>query len=80
MGIIIGIIAGAFAGWLAGQLVKGEGSGFLANMAVGILGGLIGQLLLNPLGIESTNILGNILVATFGASVLLLALRAVNNS
>jgi uncharacterized membrane protein YeaQ/YmgE (transglycosylase-associated protein family) len=78
MGILIAIIVGAIAGWLAGELVKGEGFGLLANIVVGIIGGLVGQLLLSPLGIESTNIIGSILVATFGAAVLVIILRAIS--
>jgi uncharacterized membrane protein YeaQ/YmgE (transglycosylase-associated protein family) len=71
MGILAAILVGAFAGWLAGKLIKGRGFGLVVNIIVGILGSLIGQLLLNPLGIEANNFLGNILVATFGAVVLL---------
>jgi uncharacterized membrane protein YeaQ/YmgE (transglycosylase-associated protein family) len=71
MGILAAILVGAFAGWLAGELIKGRGFGLVVNIVVGILGSLIGQLLLNPLGIEANNFLGNILVATFGAVVLL---------
>jgi uncharacterized membrane protein YeaQ/YmgE (transglycosylase-associated protein family) len=71
MGIIAAIVVGALAGWLAGELIKGRGFGLIVNIIVGILGSLVGQLLLSPLGLDADNFLGNILVATFGAVVLL---------
>jgi uncharacterized membrane protein YeaQ/YmgE (transglycosylase-associated protein family) len=41
------IIIGAIAGWIAGKIVKGSGSGILMNIAIGIIGALIGGFLLS---------------------------------
>jgi uncharacterized membrane protein YeaQ/YmgE (transglycosylase-associated protein family) len=41
------IIIGGLAGWAAGKLVKGSGSGILMNIAIGIVGALIGGFLLS---------------------------------
>jgi uncharacterized membrane protein YeaQ/YmgE (transglycosylase-associated protein family) len=79
MGILVAILVGALAGWLAGELIKGRGFGLIVNIIVGILGSLVGQLLLNPLGLEANNFLGNILVATFGAVVLLTVINLFKN-
>ena len=41
------IVIGALAGWIAGSLVKGGGSGILANILTGIAGALVGGFLLS---------------------------------
>ncbi|WP_445160303.1 GlsB/YeaQ/YmgE family stress response membrane protein [Mycobacterium sp. Dal123C01] len=47
VGVIGYIIIGGLAGWAAGKLVKGSGSGILMNIAIGIVGALIGGFLLS---------------------------------
>ena len=42
---------GLVAGWLAGQIVRGTGDGLIADIAIGIVGALIGAWLLPQLGI-----------------------------
>lgn len=41
------VVIGAVAGWIAGKIVRGRGSGILANIVVGICGALIGGFLLS---------------------------------
>ena len=41
-GIIWWIVVGLIAGWLAGQVMKGGGYGVLADIVLGILGGILG--------------------------------------
>lgn len=65
------ILLGAVAGWLAGQITKGGGFGLLGNIIVGILGAVIGGWLAGSLGIWSSSLLGELLIATGGAIVLL---------
>ncbi len=65
------ILLGAVAGWLAGQITKGGGFGLLGNIIVGILGAVIGGWLAGALGIWSSSLLGELLIATGGAVVLL---------
>jgi uncharacterized membrane protein YeaQ/YmgE (transglycosylase-associated protein family) len=77
--LLIWIIVGAIAGWLASIVMKTNRSqGLLADIIVGILGGLIGGFLLNALGVGGAvsgfNI-ASILVAFIGAVVLLALLR-----
>lgn len=77
--LLIWIIVGAIAGWLASIVMKTNRSqGLLADIIVGILGGLIGGFLLNALGVGGavTGInIASILVAFIGAIVLLALLR-----
>ena len=47
VGVIGYVIIGGLAGWAAGKLVKGSGSGILMNIAIGIVGALIGGFLLS---------------------------------
>ncbi|HMM29808.1 MAG: GlsB/YeaQ/YmgE family stress response membrane protein [Chloroflexota bacterium] len=78
------IVVGAIAGWLA-SLVMGtnRGQSLLEDIVVGIIGGVIGGFILDVLDIggEVSGInLVSIVVAFFGAIVLLLILRAVRGS
>ena len=50
--LLIILLVGLIAGWLAGQVVKGTGFGLVADIAIGIVGALIGSWLLPRLGIH----------------------------
>ncbi|WP_436644096.1 GlsB/YeaQ/YmgE family stress response membrane protein [Microbaculum sp. FT89] len=49
--IISLLVIGAVAGWLAGLIMQGRGFGVIGNIAVGIVGALIGTYVLGALGI-----------------------------
>ena len=78
-GLIIFLAIGAIAGWLAGMLMKGGGSGLLMNIAVGIIGAVIGGLVFGLLGISAGGIIGAIVTATVGAVLLLFILGRVKS-
>ena len=44
--LLIILLVGLVAGWLAGQIVQGTGFGLIADIAIGIVGALIGAWLL----------------------------------
>ncbi len=71
------ILLGAVAGWLAGQIIKGGGFGLVGNIVVGIVGAVIGGWLAHALGLFSTNIIGELIIATGGAIVLLFIVRLI---
>jgi uncharacterized membrane protein YeaQ/YmgE (transglycosylase-associated protein family) len=50
--LLVILVVGLVAGWLAGQVVKGTGFGLVADIALGIVGALIGSWLLPRLGIH----------------------------
>ena len=50
--LLVILIVGLIAGWLAGQVVKETGFGLVADIAIGIVGALIGSWLLPRLGIH----------------------------
>ena len=73
--LLIILLVGAVAGWIAGQIVRGYGFGLLGNIAVGIVGALIGSWLLPQLGIFlGDGIVASIVNATLGAILLLVLL------
>jgi len=74
--LLIILLVGLISGWRAGQIVQGTGFGLIADIAIGIVGALIGSWLLPHLGIHlGSGIVPAIIGATIGAVVLLLILR-----
>jgi uncharacterized membrane protein YeaQ/YmgE (transglycosylase-associated protein family) len=41
--LLVILVVGLIAGWLAGQVVRGTGFGLVADIAIGIVGALIGS-------------------------------------
>jgi uncharacterized membrane protein YeaQ/YmgE (transglycosylase-associated protein family) len=74
------LIIGLVAGWLAGKIVEGSGFGLIGDMAVGIVGALIGSWLMPRLGIHIASVLSAIIVATIGAVLLLVIVRLVTGA
>lgn len=80
MGFFAWIIVGGLAGVLARYIMKEEG-GLVRNIVLGIIGGLVGGFLTESLGgqgITGFNI-WSILVATFGAIVIIWLGRVISN-
>jgi hypothetical protein len=48
--LLIILFVGLVAGWLAGQIVQGTGFGLVADIAIGIVGALIGSWLATCFG------------------------------
>ena len=66
------IIVGLIAGWLAGKIMKGKGYGTLGDIVLGKVGAIVGGWILRVLGLYSSGgIIPSILVATFGAVLLI---------
>ncbi len=73
-GILPAIILGGLAGWVASMIMKTDASmGILANVVVGIIGAIIGNLLLPLFGLGGTTgfSIWSFIVALVGAVVLL---------
>ena len=72
MGIIAWIVVGLIAGWLANIVLKVRGGGLFGNLAVGLIGAIVGGWLFGAFGIMSAPGFGPQLVsATIGAIVFL---------
>ncbi len=78
MGVIAWLVVGLIAGWLAGMMT-GHTRGLLGNIVLGIVGGLVGGFIGSAIfGWDMTGFnIPSILLATLGAIVLVLALRAI---
>ncbi len=80
MGIIAWIIIGLVAGWLATQILGGTG-GLLKNLAVGLVGAILGGFLFEKLNLHvMPDFWGNLITATIGAIVFLLIWRAIRRA
>ena len=67
------VVAALIAGWLAGLIVRGHGFGCIGNIAVGLLGAVIGIVIVGLLPIKAGGVYGfwgTIVFAFIGAFVL----------
>lgn len=83
LGIVGWIVIGFLAGWISGAVVeRGGPGGCLPNIAVGVVGGILGgwfartQLHMS----EPTTFVGALVVASLGAIVIRLILNALEGS
>ena len=79
MSIISWIILGLIAGFVGGKIVNSEGQGFWLNIALGIIGALVGGFLFSLFGASVVTGLNiwSMIVAIVGSIVVLLIYNAV---
>ena len=79
MGILSWIVLGLIAGFIGSKIVDRQGQGFWLNMALGIVGALVGGFLFSLFGAEGVTGLNiwSMIVAVVGAIVVLLIYNAV---
>jgi uncharacterized membrane protein YeaQ/YmgE (transglycosylase-associated protein family) len=79
MGIISWIILGVIAGFIGGKIVNKQGQGFWLNIAVGIVGALVGGFLFDFFGASGVTGLNiySMIVAIVGSVVVLLIYNVV---
>lgn len=77
MGILGTILIGGIAGWLAGQIRQRRGFGILRNIVIGVIGSFLGRLLFSVLGLSANAFLGEVIMSTIGALLLLYLINAV---
>jgi uncharacterized membrane protein YeaQ/YmgE (transglycosylase-associated protein family) len=80
MGILAWIVVGLIAGWLANQILEGRGGGLLHNLAVGLVGAIVGGLIFGSLHVVPEGFVGALVSATVGAVVFLLVWRAIRRA
>jgi uncharacterized membrane protein YeaQ/YmgE (transglycosylase-associated protein family) len=81
MGIILWIVFGAIAGWIA-SVITGSREGLLLDIAVGIVGAVIGgwvMSLFGNAGVTGFN-LYSFIVAILGSVILLFIVKAVRRA
>jgi len=74
------IIIGLIAGWIAGKLMRGRGYGIIADIALGLIGAVIGNWIFTRLGVEANGRLGFLAMATVGAVLLVGAAHLLSAS
>jgi uncharacterized membrane protein YeaQ/YmgE (transglycosylase-associated protein family) len=73
-GIVLWLVVGIVAGWLASQIMRSKRGGLVGYALLGIVGAIVGGFLFSLLNLGgATDILGQIVIATVGA-VLVLAI------
>jgi uncharacterized membrane protein YeaQ/YmgE (transglycosylase-associated protein family) len=79
MGVISWIILGLIAGFIGSKIVDKQGQGFWLNIALGIVGALIGGFLFSLFGASGVTGLNlySLLVAIIGSIVVLLIYNAL---
>jgi uncharacterized membrane protein YeaQ/YmgE (transglycosylase-associated protein family) len=79
MGIISWIILGLIAGFIGSKIVDKQGQGFWLDIALGIIGALVGGFLFSLFGAAGVTGLNiwSMIVAIIGAVVVLLIYNAV---
>jgi uncharacterized membrane protein YeaQ/YmgE (transglycosylase-associated protein family) len=70
-------IVGLVTGWLSGVLVQGHGMGIVRDIAVGVVGALIGGFLAGELDIRVGGFFGALGMSVIGAVLFLVVLRAL---
>ena len=73
------ILIGLISGWLAGKILNGDGYGMMADIALGLVGGVIGGMMFAVLGVHAHNFVGAILMSTAGATALVIATRIMRD-
>ena len=69
------IIIGLLAGWIAGEVSRGAGFGCLGNIAIGLVGSILGGWIFSKLGIFGGGFVYSLAAATVGAVVLVVVAR-----
>jgi uncharacterized membrane protein YeaQ/YmgE (transglycosylase-associated protein family) len=69
-------LVGLVAGWAAGKIMKGSGYGLITDLALGVIGSLVGNWIMRMLGfVTPSNLVPQILVAILGAVVVVAVVR-----
>jgi uncharacterized membrane protein YeaQ/YmgE (transglycosylase-associated protein family) len=76
VGFIGMLIIGVLAGWIAEKVTSSD-HGLLTNLLVGIAGSFVGGTLANVLNIEFHGWIGNLIVASIGAVLVLWLWRSL---
>jgi uncharacterized membrane protein YeaQ/YmgE (transglycosylase-associated protein family) len=64
------LLIGGVIGWIAGLITSGRGFGILGDIAIGIIGAMLGGWMAEVIGLSISSSLGMFLMAIVGAVVL----------
>jgi uncharacterized membrane protein YeaQ/YmgE (transglycosylase-associated protein family) len=77
MDIVWFLLIGLVAGWLASLITKREGKGIVSYLIIGVVGALLGGCLFRLLHLAAYGLVGELVIATVGAVILLFLLRKI---
>ena len=77
MDIIWFLLIGLVAGWLASLIIKREGKGIVNYLIIGVVGALLGGFLFRLFHLVAYGLLGELVIVTVGAVILLFLLRKI---
>ena len=77
MDIIWFLLIGLAAGWLASLITKRERKGMVSYLIIGVVGAFLGGFLFRLLHLAAYGLIGELVIATVGAVILLFVLRKV---
>ena len=76
--LVLWLLIGAIVGWLLGLILKGYGFGLIGNIAIGIIGAIIGGALLPLIDfVLAYGVIGGIINAFIGAVIFVLVIGLV---
>jgi uncharacterized membrane protein YeaQ/YmgE (transglycosylase-associated protein family) len=75
MYLIWEICIGILAGFLAGKIMRGAGYGLLMDLLLGLVGSVVGGFVFGLLGLHAYGIIGQLVIATAGAVMLVWLVR-----
>ena len=71
------LLVGLAAGWLASLIMKRERKGIVSYLIIGVIGAMLGGCLFRLLHLVAYGLLGELVIATVGAVILLFVLRKI---
>lgn len=77
MDIVWFLVIGLVAGWLASLITKRKGKGIVSYLIIGVVGAFLGGCLFRLLHLVAYGLLGELVIATVGAVILLFLLRKI---
>ncbi|HEX7943745.1 MAG TPA: GlsB/YeaQ/YmgE family stress response membrane protein [Phenylobacterium sp.] len=77
VGILGFILIGILAGWIAEKVMR-RNHGLITNLAVGVVGALIGGFIAGSIGMAAYGLIGSLIVATLGAILLLFLISLIS--
>jgi uncharacterized membrane protein YeaQ/YmgE (transglycosylase-associated protein family) len=77
VGILGFILIGILAGWIAEKVMR-RNHGLITNLAVGVVGALIGGFIAGSIGMAAYGLVGSLIVATLGAILLLFLISLIS--
>jgi uncharacterized membrane protein YeaQ/YmgE (transglycosylase-associated protein family) len=71
------LLIGLAAGYLAGHIMKRGSAGIVGDLLLGVIGAILGGAIISLLGFRGSGLLASLITATFGAIILIAALRFI---